>query len=192
MALHLVRHGESEWNLAGRVQGQSPDAGSLTPAGRAQARRRAESLAELPGVEGIISSDLARARETADIIGAVLGLPVGQDPGLREQQLGALEGSWFADTQDVIDSLWRHPDRHPPGGESISEMYVRVHRTLGAYAGRELILVTHGGPIRMATAPEDPRLGAAVPRRPVGNATVVTLSRERVTARCFSAGGTGP
>jgi probable phosphoglycerate mutase len=187
--LHLVRHGESEWNLAGRVQGQSRQAGSLTIAGREQALRTARHLAtEQPGAEAIFSSDLPRARETAAIIAEVLGLPVEEDPELREQNLGTFEGQPFAaalgeaTVAGEIDELWRHPDRRPPGGESITELYVRVHTALDRYAaehpGRELILVTHGGVVRTATAPEDPRQGTPVPRRPVANATVATLHRE--------------
>jgi probable phosphoglycerate mutase len=184
--LHLVRHGESAWNLAGRVQGQSPIAGALTPAGRRQADRTARMLAERhPAADAIFTSDLCRARETAGIIADVLGLPVSEDAGLREQHLGDLEGRRFADpldegtVQDVIDDLWRHPARRPHGGESIADLYVRTRTALARYAaacpGRELILVAHGGPVRVATTAADPRLGEAVPRIAVGNATVTTL-----------------
>jgi probable phosphoglycerate mutase len=185
--LHLVRHGESEWNLAGRVQGQSQEAGSLTAAGQAQAEQTARRLAERhPRAEAILTSDLRRARDTAEIIAGVLGLPVDQDAELREQRLGDLEGRRFADTfgdgtvQDVIDGLWRYPDRRPTGGESITDLYRRVHQALARcaeqHSGGELILVTHGGPVRVATTPSDPRLGAPVPRRPVANAAIATLA----------------
>jgi probable phosphoglycerate mutase len=185
--LHLVRHGESVWNLAGRVQGQSRQAGSLTADGRVQAERTARLLAERhPRAEAILSSDLSRARDTAEMIASVLGLPVEEDTELREQRLGVLEGRRFAESldsgtvQDVIDGMWRHPDRRPAGGESITDLYVRVHGALARYAvqhpGRELILVTHGGPVRVATTSSDPRRGAAVPRRPVANAAIVTVT----------------
>lgn len=186
--LHLVRHGQSEWNLAGRVQGQSPLAGSLTAAGRDQALRTARALKrEHPGAEAIFSSDLARAVETAEIIGGELGLPVvGTDPELREHLLGTLEGRFFSEVldegtvEDLIDGLWRNPDRHAPDGESVTDLYVRVHAALGRYAvehsGRELILVAHGGVVRVATAPGDPREGNPIPRRPVANAEMATLS----------------
>lgn len=164
--LHLVRHGESEWNVARRVQGQSPLAGSLTGAGRDQAVQTAHLLArDHPCADAIFTSDLARAAETAKIISGRLGLPiVAADAELREQRLGALEGRFFAEphgtggrtVEDVVDGLWRNPHRHPPGGESITELYLRVHAALGRYAAghrdRELILVTHGGVVRVATA----------------------------------------
>lgn len=187
--LHLVRHGQSEWNVARRVQGQSPLAGSLTSIGREQAVRTARLLAqEHPNAEAIFTSDLGRAAETAKIIGAELGLPVtAADPELREQRLGEFEGRFFADpvdgdrtVEDVIDGLWQNPNRRPPGGESVAELYLRVRRALERYAtehaGRELILVTHGGVVRVATTRTDPRLGTPVPRRPVDNAAVATVT----------------
>lgn len=180
MVLRLVRHGESEWNLAGRVQGQCPEAGPLTARGREQAARTAELLAGC-GADAIISSDLSRARETADIIAATLGLEVLIDPELREQNLGFLEGRAFADplgngtVQDVIDGLWWEPRRHPEGGESILDLYQRIHAALARYEGRDLVLVAHGGPVRVATTTADPRTGESVPRVPVGNATVTPL-----------------
>ncbi|KAA9151174.1 histidine phosphatase family protein [Amycolatopsis acidicola] len=180
MALRLVRHGESEWNLAGRVQGQSPEAGPLTAKGREQAARAAGALAGC-GAEAIISSDLSRARETAAIIAAELGLDVFTDPGLREQDLGFLEGRRFSDplgegtVQDVIDGLWREPRRHPEGGESILDLYERTHRVLSRYDGRDLVLVAHGGPVRVATTTADPSAGEPVPRLPVENAAVTLL-----------------
>lgn len=184
--LHLVRHGESEWNLAGRVQGQSREAGGLTAEGFEQAARTAKLLAEqCPGAHAVFSSDLLRARQTADVAAGALGLPVTEDPRLREQDLGALEGLRFTDplgdgvVQDVIDTLWREPWRDPGGGESITALYDRIHAALAAYAagypGRELVLVAHGGPVRVATTSADPHRREPVPRVAVGNATVTTL-----------------
>ncbi|TNC26955.1 histidine phosphatase family protein [Amycolatopsis alkalitolerans] len=182
--LHLVRHGESEWNLAGRVQGQSPEAGALTPRGLDQAAGAAALLAQRnPRAEAIFSSDLPRARQTADVIAAALGLPVREDPRLREQDLGCLEGLRLADplgegvVHDEIERLWREPWRRPGDGESITDLYERIHGTLKEYAGqgRELILVAHGGPVRVAMTTADPRLREPVPRVAVGNATVTTV-----------------
>ncbi|SFJ24364.1 histidine phosphatase family protein [Amycolatopsis sacchari] len=184
--LHLVRHGESAWNLAGRVQGQSAEAGSLTARGLRQAAETAELLVRRP-VSAIFSSDLPRARATADVIARALGLPVREDPALREQHLGHLEGRRFTDrlgdgtVQDEIDRLWREPWRRPEGGESIADLYERIHTTLDRYAAHdgELVLVAHGGPVRVATTSADPRLREPVPRVAVGNASVTTLGRSR-------------
>ena len=186
--LHLVRHGESTWNLAGRIQGQSPEAGGLTSAGRAQARLTADLLADRSTrPAAIVASDLIRARETAEIIAARLSLPLEFDPELREQQLGVLEGqrldSPFADdptAQHTVDRLWREPFRRPDGGESIADMYDRVHRAFRRHAesrpGVEIVLVTHGGPVRMASAPQPPALGIPVPRGGVDNASVTSIT----------------
>ena len=194
--LWLVRHGQSTWNAAGRIQGQSPRAGSLTPAGRDQAELAARQLAGLaPDATVIVASDLARTAETAAIIAGWLGLPLEFDPGLREQDLGTLEGTasvtsdgpadGTADgpidgpadgTGDVIDQFWRDPYRRPPGGESVAAMYDRVHRTLRRLAtgrpGAELIVVTHGGPVRVATAASLPPPGTPLLRTAVGNASI--------------------
>jgi 2,3-bisphosphoglycerate-dependent phosphoglycerate mutase len=190
--LWLVRHGQSEWNLAHRIQGQSYLAGSLTPTGREQAEDAAGQLArQAKDAVVIVSSDLARTAETAAIIAGRLGLPLEFDPGLREQDLGTLEGtsSVTADRPvdapgdapgdaafDVINQFYDEPYTLPPGGESVAQMYDRVHRTLrrlaAAWPGAELIVVTHGGPVRVATAASLPPPGTPLPRNPVANASI--------------------
>jgi probable phosphoglycerate mutase len=181
--LHLVRHGESGWNVARRVQGQSPEAPSLTAHGRAQASAAVELIAELaPHARLVVSSDIPRARETALIVAAGLGLPLRWDAGLREQNLGVLEGREFDEevagvrVADTVDGLWAHPDRRPSGGESIRDLHRRVHATLVRLAGRmpaaEVVVVTHGGPIRVA------RVATAdgLRRLPVENASVTRVA----------------
>ena len=181
-ANHLVRHGESGWNAERRVQGQSAHAPALTALGRAQARTAAELLAELaPQARLVVSSDLPRARETALVVALALGLPLRRDPGLREQRLGELEGRRVDDPEgggtvaEAVAALWREPWRRPPGGESVGDLHRRIHAALGRLAGGAaagLIVVTHGGPIRVATAASV----AAVRYLPVGNASVTTLA----------------
>ncbi|HEY2241208.1 MAG TPA: histidine phosphatase family protein [Streptosporangiaceae bacterium] len=183
-SLWLVRHGQSAWNVAGRIQGQSPRAGSLTPAGRDQAELAARQLAGLaPGARAVVASDLARTAETAAIIAGRLGLPLQFDPRLREQDLGQLEGTRsVADDGprgrpgDVIDQFWDDPYLRPPGGETVAELYWRVHGTLSRLAenrpGPDLIVVTHGGPVRVATAGRLPPPGSPLPRAVVGNASI--------------------
>ncbi|HEY2518722.1 MAG TPA: histidine phosphatase family protein [Streptosporangiaceae bacterium] len=182
--LWLVRHGQSAWNVAGRIQGQSPRAGSLTRAGRDQAELAARQLAGLaPDAGAVVASDLARAAETAAIIAGRLGLPLRFDPGLREQNLGLLEGTGSAaghgplgGTGDVVGQFWDDPCLRPPGGETVAELYGRVQGALGRLAGPRpgtgLIVVTHGGPIRVATAGRLPPPGRPLPRAAVGNASI--------------------
>ena len=183
MTLRLVRHGESQWNLAGRVQGQSKLAGTLTAKGRRQAEKAAEQLAgHRRHAEMIVCSNLPRARDTATIIAAILDLPVAEDPDLREMNFGDLEGRRFTDpmgrrtVQDIVENLWLNPRQHRPGGESVADLYARMRRATTRYTGEELILVTHGGPVRVATATHDPRNGRPIPRIAVANTAVVTLS----------------
>lgn len=194
--LLLVRHGQSTWNAEGRCQGQSLDAGGLSADGEAQALATAEELAKKfavdpqPRADTILASDLLRARQTAEIIADVLGLPIQLDAGLREQSLGELEGKLYTEqfgeltVQGTIDELWRDPFRTPPGGESVSDMYYRVQATLTRLSlcltslvrpGRTLVVATHGGVVRTATAPQ-PRPGKSIPHATVDNASITPWS----------------
>ncbi|HWX09771.1 MAG TPA: histidine phosphatase family protein, partial [Gaiellaceae bacterium] len=83
--LLLVRHGETDWNAEGRLQGHTDR--PLNEHGRRQAHALAERLAG-DDIAAVYASDLARARETAEILGAKLGLPVSRDAGLRERDWG--------------------------------------------------------------------------------------------------------
>jgi len=154
--LLLVRHGETVWNAEGRVQGQrnSP----LSERGREQSRLVADRLAR-QRVSAIYSSDLGRARETADIIAAPHQLTVTTAAALRERSFGVLEGQTLdeaARTQGIWFLPWQ-ADRlstSPPGGERQPEMCQRVMEALRAIArahpGETVIIVTHGGPIKSA------------------------------------------
>jgi broad specificity phosphatase PhoE len=156
----LVRHGQSEWNAAGRWQGQADP--PLSDLGREQARRAAAALAS---VEAIYASDLRRAVETARIIAGELALdPVVVDPDLRERDAGEwsgltrveieaqypgwLEGpvpdahSGFAPARDTS------PRRRPAGWEPDERLQGRALRALGRIADGEsgdVLVVTHGG-----------------------------------------------
>ena len=148
--------------------------------GREQAEAAARQLADLtPGAPVVVASDLARTAETAAIIAGRLGLPLEFDPGLREQNLGSLEGTASVTgdgRSDVINEFWDEPYRQPPGGESVADMYQRVRATLGrltaAWPGATPIVVTHGGPVRVATADRLPPPGHSLPRGTVANASI--------------------
>src|SRR5262245_31231363 len=90
--VHLARHGETEWNASGRIQGHA-DVG-LSERGRAQARALAERFRRSPPAR-IVSSDLSRAMETATIVSAACGVPVETEPAFREQHLGEWQGITF-------------------------------------------------------------------------------------------------
>ena len=146
-----VRHGETVWNAEMRMQGQLDTA--LSERGRRQAARAAAALAD-EGLEEIVSSDLARARDTAAAIAAVAGLPVATDRALRERSFGVFEGHTYAE----IDARWpadaarwrRHdPSFAPAGGETLVEFDARAVAAVTAIAararGRSILVVTHGG-----------------------------------------------
>jgi 2,3-bisphosphoglycerate-dependent phosphoglycerate mutase len=147
----LVRHGETDWNATGRIQGHNDT--PLNAAGRQQALRAAQRLALQP-VRGLYSSDLARAYETAMIIGEPLGLTVVTSPRLRERRYGAWEGLTAAEIQARYPeqfAMWRarSTDFAPPQGESISQLLTRALAELQTMARRHLsetvVVVTHGG-----------------------------------------------
>ena len=152
--LYLVRHGQSEWNLTGRLQGQAPGI-ALTALGRAQAESAACELAEVPAA-ALYSSDLMRARETAGHIAARLALPVTIDARLREQGYGPLEGMPTRRLLDEPPYDYADPDAHAPGGESIRDVHRRMAAVLadclGRHTGRHVVLVGHGDSLRIGLA----------------------------------------
>jgi broad specificity phosphatase PhoE len=143
----LVRHGETDWNRERRYQGHLDP--PLNAAGRAQSERLAQELAaELFDV--IYSSDLSRALETAEIVGARLGLAVLPDPGLREVDLG----SWAGLTRDQVIERFGESPTHD--GETRTEHTGRVVEAVRTIAkrhpGGSILVVTHGGSIRAIEA----------------------------------------
>jgi len=152
LILLLVRHGLTEWNAAGLMQGQTDDI-ALTDLGHAQAAAAADRLAELaPGA--LLSSDLLRARQTAAHCARTTGLPVATTRALREQGYGVLEGRRSRELWDVVD--WTDPHWAAEGGESLAQLYARVEAHLHDLVARPpadvVALVTHGDTIRAAQA----------------------------------------
>ncbi|MCH7555480.1 MAG: histidine phosphatase family protein [Proteobacteria bacterium] len=152
--IYLVRHGETEWNRAGRMQGHL-DA-PLTLRGEAQARAVGATLRDL-GVDGfpLVASPLGRTRATAAIIARVLGLDPGSvttDTRLMEMTWGAWDGLTQAEIEARDPGEWArrkadHWDYRPPvGGESYAEVALRVADWLAGFAADEpRIVVCHGG-----------------------------------------------
>jgi broad specificity phosphatase PhoE len=152
LTLLLVRHGQSEWNAAGLLQGQTPDV-PLTELGHAQAAAAASDLATLrPGA--LISSDLVRAVQSAEYCARATGLPVRTTPALREQGYGVLEGRPSVELWDVVD--WTDPHWSAEGGESLAALHARVAAYLDRLRAdppaQVVALVTHGDTIRAAQA----------------------------------------
>lgn len=150
----LLRHGETLWNRAKRIQGQAES--PLTPEGQEQAKAWGRALTAW-GFQRILSSDLGRAVETAELCNLSLYLPHERDPRLREQHWGRWQGCVLRelrqDDLEIMDRLERAGwEFRPPGGESRTEMYARIREALldaaTRHAGERILVVTHRGVLR--------------------------------------------
>ncbi len=153
--LWLVRHGETDWNVAGRLQGQLEV--PLNANGRRQAQRLAERLGRDHALEpfaALYTSDLGRAVETASAVSQVLGLRSTARADLRERHFGVLSELTLAEAEAREPELFarlkaRDADFVPAGGESLSQLFRRSVAALseiaGAWPGRQVVVVTHGG-----------------------------------------------
>lgn len=146
-----VRHGETEWNVQTRIQGQIDIA--LNAAGRAQARRLARALAD-ESFDAVYASDLRRASDTARAVAEQAGLPLRTEVSLRERGFGSFEGLTWAEVEQQhpeASRRWRERDAGfgPPGGETLALFYERAVNALAAVAarhrGQHIVVVTHGG-----------------------------------------------
>ncbi len=146
----LVRHGQTDWNLAGRYQGQSDV--PINGSGRAQARALAHQL-DGHLFAAIYTSDLKRAKETAEIIGTFVHVPVRLEPRLREIDQGEWEGQLVEVIQARYAALWERrtvdpAGVRPPGGETVGEVARRVHAALEDIArlhpDTSVLIVSHG------------------------------------------------
>ena len=153
--LYLVRHGESEWNRIGRIQGRRDSL--LTGTGRAQAAALGRMLREIlpdPGID-VVASPLGRAFETATIIADALGRGAGDvqvDERLIDFNVGILSGypGWdavAAEHPELARLRLEDPVRfHPPGGESGADVLARARDFLDVReaTGRDALVVCHG------------------------------------------------
>ena len=141
--LILVRHGETDWNRDGIWQGHGDP--PLNDLGRRQAAELAERLADVE-IDALYSSDLRRAYETAEIVGAAKGLEITAEPDLREMDVG----SWSGLTREEIATRFPGMERHD--GEAREAFDARavgvLHRIAGAHEGQQVLVVTHGGVVR--------------------------------------------
>ena len=151
----LVRHGETDWNVENRIQGNTDI--PLNEKGRAQARQLASRLADMleqEPVHAVYASDLQRACQTAQALAEVFGLPVRTDIQLRERHFGQFEGCTFREIEerwpeDAARWRGRDPGFGPQGGETLTVFYQRcvdaASRLASAHAGETIALVAHGG-----------------------------------------------
>lgn len=158
ITVHFVRHGQSTWNVQGRLQGQTayPE---LTDVGLQQARMAARVVRAAVGADvQLWSSDLIRAWRTAEVIAGELDVAVRDSAALREQGLGALEGRLRHELVaeptpvglDISEVRWG-------GGESVQDVYDRIGAFLAGLPEGEHVLVSHGDTIRIGLAVLDGR-----------------------------------
>jgi len=149
--LCLIRHGETAWNAAGRLQGQIDV--PLSPVGAAQARATAGALVGTT-FAAIYASDLLRARQTAEAAARVLALPLHFMAGLRERHYGVFQSLTYAEARSRYPAEYarfeaREADFDFLGGESLTDFAARVVAcvaTIAArHAGEQVLVVTHGG-----------------------------------------------
>ena len=161
----LARHGETEWNRIGRYQGWADP--PLNDTGREQARALAEQLRSTP-FDAVYSSDLRRARETAEIVAAPHDVPVVVEPGLREVNVG----EWSGLTRAEVER--RFPGGERPGGETREEHSARVlaaaERIARRHSGERILLVSHGGTMRALRTHVSEE-----PHHPIANCAVLEL-----------------
>ena len=156
MTLLLVRHGESEGNVEGLIQGQLDK--PLTDLGHVQAKAVAERLRADGGADRIVTSPLSRALQTAEAIGSALDLPVTTDDRLMEYDFGELSGltarevaerypgwSWLIDGADTPRDMLPGEEGWPSFDARIAEAFADLMALEG-----QTVVVTHGGAIMAA------------------------------------------
>jgi ribonuclease H / adenosylcobalamin/alpha-ribazole phosphatase len=155
----LLRHGETALTPQKRFSGSGGGDPELSPTGRRQAETVAARVAALkePRVDAIVSSPLARCRQTAQAAAARLGLDVRVEDAWRETDFGAWEGLTFAEARERhprdLDAWLASPDARPTGGgESFTAVTRRValarDKTIARYPGRTVLVVTHVTPVK--------------------------------------------
>jgi probable phosphoglycerate mutase len=187
--LLLVRHGETDWNRDQRFQGHADP--PLNETGRAQARSVANDLAA-ERIDAIYTSDLARARETAELIAERAGVPFVLEPQLREVDVG----EWQGLTQDEIEERFPEGMRnwHERGhgwerGETYDQLAERVlealERIVSRHPGGRVVVVGHGGTIRVTRAHVDESTVVEHRRAlpPASNCEVFRIGAENGTLR---------
>lgn len=148
----LVRHGETEWNVARRLQGQIDI--KLNAVGLRQAEATADWLVQEP-ISAVYSSDLKRARTTAEHIARRLHLPLVLAPEVRERRYGVFEGLTYDEARALHPEAYARFEARDPdyafadGGESLTTFGARVSARLqeivGRHPGEMVVIVTHGG-----------------------------------------------
>ncbi|NLC77764.1 MAG: histidine phosphatase family protein [Clostridia bacterium] len=152
MRVILVRHGQTEWNKAGKFQGHSDV--PLDRVGREQVEATAAYLAR-EKIEAVYASDLSRARDTAAAIAAYHGLEPVCDPRLRELDMGHWEGldfnAVYSNYRQEYDAWYGNAEGVIPGGEGVKDVEKRVLEFIREISPKHkgtVVIATHGGVVK--------------------------------------------
>jgi broad specificity phosphatase PhoE len=153
--LILIRHGETDWNVEGRYQGQADP--PLNQRGLAQARQLAQKLRDV-GLDVLYSSPLRRALQTAQILAEALDVPLHTEPRLMEIHQGKWQTLLYTEIAARYPELFDRWQKEPwtvtlPGGENIAQVqervYAAVDEILSRHEGQCIGMVTHRVPITL-------------------------------------------
>lgn len=193
ITLYYIRHGLTDWNVEGRLQGGRDT--PLNNRGRAQARQCAELLRELFGRDGraaedlaYVSSPLRRATETMEIVRGGLGLPVdayAREPRLKEIAFGEWEGLTYLDVmkrdKTIVDAReHRKWGFRPPGGETYAEVAHRVGEWYATLT-RDTVVTAHGGTARALVGHLGIVSTDAAAHQPIENGVVYVIAGGALT-----------
>ena len=156
--LVFLRHGETRHTADRKFSGPGGDDPGLIDNGIEQARRAAQAISELGGVDVLVSSPMRRTHETAEVVASSLGMEIAFDAGFRECAFGAWDGLTFEEVDarwpDQLAAWLRSTEVRPPGGESVADVQQRVEAallaTLERYRDKTVVVVSHVTPIKLA------------------------------------------
>ena len=171
MRLFAARHGQTQWNVDNKICGVTDV--PLTEEGWAQARALAEKTVELE-LDLVICSTMLRAKQTASAVAEKLNIPVIEDPRLVEQNYGIYEGM-DRKTPGFLENK-RHFAVRYPGGESMMDVAHRIYGLLEDvkrdHAGKNVLLVCHGGVLRVVRSYFEPMTNEEYFHYSPGNADI--------------------
>lgn len=159
--IYLVRHGQSQWNVENLMQGKTSGV-PLTKTGIKQARLLGEKLAPVP-LAAIFSSDLLRARQTAQIVAFRRRLAVVTTKALRERSFGDYEGTTLKQYEDDLRTMldqfhalsdaekfkYKFPHKIEGIGTTVDRVITWLREVSVAYPGKNVLAVAHGGVLRL-------------------------------------------
>ena len=192
MKLYIIRHGQTDWNVEGKIQGRQDI--PLNAAGRSQAEMLATVMEKRP-VTAIYSSPQIRAMETAETLARAQGMTVIPVPELAEIGYGDWEGRTASDIlakeRKLYEEWWQHPATvAPSGGETLNQVDVRCKKAWERIKGEmkgDTAVVAHGGTLAhfiVHLLEGQPDAAEIL----VGNASITTIEYDPVTGQCSLVG----